>query len=101
MLYYLISCDSQSCFREVETVGEQTFWNVPDRVDPLDSLVVREGPSGRFSKIVKLPLGASSVEGHYALGGHMTPCPPGDANPEDCPSLVGSSNPYRVHLETN
>ena len=35
----LISCDSQSCFREVETVGEQTFWNVPDRVDPLDSLV--------------------------------------------------------------
>ena len=35
----LISCDFQSCFREVETVGEQTFWNVPDRVDPLDSLV--------------------------------------------------------------
>ena len=35
----LISCDSQSCFREVETVGEQTFWNVTDRVDPLDSLV--------------------------------------------------------------
>ena len=35
----LISCDSQSCFREVETVGKQTFWNVPDRVNPLDSLV--------------------------------------------------------------
>ena len=35
----VISCDSQSCFCEVETIDKQTFWNVPNRVDPLDSLV--------------------------------------------------------------
>ena len=55
----VISCDSQSCFREVETVGEQTFWNVPNRVDSLDSLVGIDFKSSRkwqYGMEIHIPL---------------------------------------------
>lgn len=54
----VISCDSQSCFREVETVNKQTYWNVPDRVDPLDSLVGIDIQSSRkrhYGMVIHIP----------------------------------------------